>query len=72
MGETNYSTHKYWLKHGTGSFAIETMSDVAKIIDSGDDWCEVEIITGRKGRFTLSCLLENNEETTLEVEIKSL
>ena len=67
-----YDVHKYWLKHGTGSFAIETMSDVAKIIDSGDDWCEVEIITGRKGRFTLSCLLENNEETTLEVEIKSL
>ena len=67
-----YDTHKYWLKHGTGSFSIETMSDVAKIVDCGDDWCEVEIITGRKGEFTLFCLLENGEQTSLEVEIKSL
>lgn len=67
-----YDTHKYWLKHGTGSFSIEAMSDVAKIVDCGDDWCEVEITTGRKGEFTLFCFLENGEETSLEVEIKSL
>lgn len=67
-----YDVHKYWLKHGTGSFAIETVSDVAKIIDSGDDWCEVEITTGRKGKFTLFCLLEDNQETSLEIEIESL
>lgn len=67
-----YDTHKYWLKHGKGSFSIETMSDVAKIVDCGDDWCSVEITTGRKGEFTLFCLLENGEETSLEVEIKSL
>lgn len=67
-----YDTHKYWLKHDTGSFSIEAMSDVAKIIDCGDDWCEVEITTGRKGEFTLFCLLENGEQTSLEVEIKSL
>ena len=67
-----YDTHKYWLKRGKGSFSIEAMSDVAKIVDCGDDWCEVEITTGRKGEFTLFCLLENGEETSLEVEIKSL
>lgn len=67
-----YDTHKYWLKHGKGSFSIEAMSDVAKIVDCGDDWCSVEITTGRKGEFTLFCLLENGEQTSLEVEIKSL
>ena len=67
-----YDTHKYWLKYDKGSFSIEVMSDVAKIVDCGDDWCEVEITTGRKGEFTLFCLLENGEETSLEVEIKSL
>ena len=65
-----YDTHKYWLKHFSGQFSIDT--NLAKIIDIGNDYCVIEVVTGKKGRFTLSCLLDNNEETSLEIEIKSL
>ena len=67
-----YDVHKYWLKHGKGSFSIEGHEDIVKIIDSGEDWCEVEVTTGRKGDFTISCLLEDGTETDLYVKIGSL
>ena len=67
-----YDVHKYWLKRGKGSFSIEGHEDIVKIIGSGEDWCEVEVTTGRKGDFTISCLLEDGTETELYVTIGSL
>ena len=65
-----YDTHTYWLKDLKGTFSVD--SDLAKIIENNEDSCVIEIVTGKKGKFTLDCLLENNSKTSLEVEIKSL
>lgn len=65
-----YDTHKYWLKNRTGNFLLE--GEGAVIAEQGDDYCVVEITTGRKGSFILSCILDDNSETYLPVEIGSL
>lgn len=66
-----YDTHTYWLKHGTGNFMLDR-TDLAQIVEQGDDYCKVEITTGRKGNFVLTCILEDNTDTNLPVEIGSL
>lgn len=65
-----YDTHIYWLKNKKGEFSIN--SNLAKIIEFNEDSCKVEIITGKKGKFVLDCLLEDGTTTSLEIDIKSL
>lgn len=65
-----YDTHTYWLKSQKGKFSIN--SNLAKIIDFNEDSCKIEIITGKKGKFVLDCLLEDGTATSLEIDIKSL
>ena len=65
-----YDTHTYWLKKKKGEFSIN--SNLAKIIEFNEDSCKVEIITGKKGKFVLDCLLEDGTTTSLEIDIKSL
>lgn len=65
-----YDTHTYWLKNKKGEFSID--SNLAKIIEFNEDSCKVEIITGKKGKFVLDCLLEDGTTTSLEIDIKSL
>ena len=65
-----YDTHTYWLKNKKGEFSIN--SNLAKIIEFNEDSCKVEIITGKKGKFVLDCLLEDGTTTSLEIDIKSL
>ena len=65
-----YDTHTYWLKNRKGEFSIN--SNLAKIIEFNEDSCKVEIVTGKKGKFVLDCLLEDGTTTSLEIDIKSL
>lgn len=65
-----YDTHTYWLKNKKGEFSIN--SSLAKIIEFNEDSCKVEIVTGKKGKFVLDCLLEDGTTTSLEIDIKSL
>ena len=65
-----YDTHTYWLKNKKGEFSIN--SNLAKIIEFNEDSCKVEIVTGKKGKFVLDCLLEDGTTTSLEIDIKSL
>ena len=65
-----YDTHTYWLKNKKGEFSIN--SNLAKIIEFNEDSCKVEIVTGKKGKFVLDCLLEDGTTTFLEIDIKSL
>ena len=65
-----YDTHTYWLKNKKGEFSIN--SNLAKIVEFNEDSCKVEIITGKKGKFVLDCLLEDGTTTSLEIDIKSL
>ena len=65
-----YDTHTYWLKNKKGEFFIN--SNLAKIIEFNEDSCKVEIVTGKKGKFVLDCLLEDGTTTSLEIDIKSL
>ena len=70
-----YDVHKYWIKQkkdqekDLAEFTIN--NDMARIVDFGDDWCEVEIVNSKKGVFTISAKGENIDES-LDVEIKSL
>lgn len=70
-----YDVHKYWIKqkkyHEKDLAEFSINNDMAKIIDSGDDWCEVEIVNSKRGVFTISAKGENIDES-LDVEIKSL
>jgi hypothetical protein len=66
-----YDIHTYFLKNQKGTFSIED-AKLAKIIECGEDFCKVEIISGRKGKFELKCTLENGEETSLPISIGSL
>lgn len=67
-----YDVHKYWLKRDKGSFFVQTDSNVALITEANEDYCVVEITTGRKGNFTLYCELESGNTVELPIEIKSL
>lgn len=53
-----YETHTYFLKNQTGIFSVE--SDIAKIIEQSDDYCKVEILTGKKGSFIVQCMIDDS------------
>lgn len=82
-----YDTHSYWIKKFPENvsyieFYIKE-TNMAKIIESGNDYCKVEIISGKKGNFTIigrysiTSIAEDGttsaeiEETTLPVVINS-
>ena len=67
-----YDTHTYWIKGEGRKVKFRIQSDLAEIVDADDSSCQVEITSGRSGRFVIDCLLENDEVTSLPVEIKSL
>jgi hypothetical protein len=67
-----YDTHTYWVKGDDVKATFSLDSDVAEIISSDDKSCQVEITTGRRGNFVLSCKFEDGTTSELEVAIKSL
>ena len=67
-----YDTHTYWIKGEDRKVKFSVDSPLAEIIDSNDDSCKVEILSGKRGTFVIQCELEDGNTTELEVEIKSL
>lgn len=69
-----YDIHTYWIKKlpedERVAFSIDDES-MAKIVDSNNDSCKVEIISGKKGKFVIHAEY-GNVETDLPVKIKSL
>lgn len=69
-----YDIHTYWIKKLSegekATFSIDDES-MAKIIDSNNDSCKVEIISGKKGKFVIHAAY-GDVETDLPVKIKSL
>lgn len=65
-----YSTHEYFVKENNqeGIFWIE--SNLAKIIEQGNNKCKVEVLSGKKGNFTLY-YKNQNLESNLPIEIRS-
>ena len=55
-----YGFYKYRAK-GNGVFAISDTS-VARIVSQNGKECEIEIITGRKGKFNLACRYIDEDE----------
>jgi hypothetical protein len=64
-----YDIHTYFLKDNTGTFSLDTK--LARINSFTDNSCEVEIISGKKGEFTLYCETEE-EKYELPIIIKSM
>lgn len=67
-----YETHTYWIKGENAKAIFSIDSDLAKIIETGNDYCKVEIVSGKKGEFVLYCVPEGQERTELNIKIKSL
>lgn len=65
-----YDICTYWLKDKKGKFSLNTSLAILTEID--DSSCQVEIISGKKGEFVLTCVTEDQEEINLPVKIKSL
>lgn len=69
-----YDSHTYWIKNLDESMAAKFSIDdesQAIITDSGRDYCKVDVIAGKKGKFNLS-VSYGDVESTLPVKIKSL
>lgn len=67
-----YETHTYWIKGENAKATFSIDSDLAEIIETGNDYCKVEIVSGKKGEFVLYCTPEGQEQTELNIKIKSL
>lgn len=67
-----YETHTYWIKGENAKATFSIDSDLAEIIETGNDYCKVEIVSGKKGEFILYCVPEGQEQTELNIKIKSL
>lgn len=69
-----YDIHTYWIKKLSEgekvTFSIDDES-MAKIVDSNNDSCKVEIVSGKKGKFVIHAAY-GDIETDLPVKIKSL
>ena len=67
-----YETHTYWIKGENAKATFSIDSDLAEIIETGNNYCKVEIVSGKKGEFVLYCTPEGQEQTELNIKIKSL
>ena len=76
VGPSNVSPYGFYKYRAKGKDVIFTIdnSEVATILSQDGKNCEIEIITGRKGRFNLICTFEEDGEEqviTLPVSIGS-
>lgn len=67
-----YETHTYWIKGENAKATFSIDSDLAEIIETGNNYCKIEIVSGKKGEFVLYCTPEGQEQTELIIKIKSL
>jgi hypothetical protein len=68
-GPAKVSPYGFYKYRGKGTYSLDT--PLAKIISQDGTQCEIEILTGRKGEFVLTCLTEDNEEKKLPIVISS-
>ena len=66
-----YSIHEYKIDGVCGEFLIDT--DLARIVEKMTNRCKIEILTGKKGKFTLSYYEDNTDNVyELPIKIKSM
>ena len=68
-GPAKVSPYGFYKYKGKGTYSLDT--PLAKIVSQDGTQCEIEILTGRKGEFVLTCLTEDNEEKKLPIVISS-
>ena len=68
-GPAKVSPYGFYKYKGKGTYSLDT--PLAKIVSQDGTQCEIEILTGRKGEFVLTCLTEDNEEKKLPIVIGS-
>ena len=61
-----YGTYKY---RGKGVYSVN--NNLVKIISQDGTGCEIEVVTGRKGEFVLTCVTPDEETIELPVTIGS-
>lgn len=67
-----YSTNRYYIALPQGKQALfKTDNPSAKVIVVGDDYCDVEIVSGKSGKFKVMVKIDENIYE-LPVKIKSL
>lgn len=71
-----YDSHTYWIKNPQNlMYSFDTYpsdESIAKVIETGKDYCKVEITAGKKGMFTLYAYDETGQEYSLDIKIASL
>lgn len=67
-----YSTNRYYIALPQGKQALfKTDNPSAKVVAVGDDYCDVEIVSGKSGKFKVMVKIDENIYE-LPVKIKSL
>ncbi len=61
--------YDFYIYKAKGTFSLDT--DLAKIVSQDGTQCEIEIISSRKGSFTLYCTTEDDEVMELPIQIQS-
>lgn len=68
-GPVEVSPFEFYTYRGRGIYSLNT--DLAKIVSQDGKKCEIEILTGRTGQFTLYCETEEEGQKELLITIKS-
>lgn len=69
IGPEKVAPYGIYTYEADGIFSVD--SNLVRINSQDGTKCELEVLTGRKGKFTLTCVTEDNETYTLPVTIGS-
>lgn len=69
-GPTEVYPYDYYTYKAEGTFSLT--SNIARIVEQDGSKCVVEVLTGKKGEFTLYCTPEGEETQELLVTVNSL
>lgn len=69
IGPDTVAPYGIYTYEADGTFSVD--SPLVRINSQDGTKCELEVLTGRKGKFTLTCVTEDNETYTLPVTIGS-
>lgn len=72
-----YDIKEYHIEHDSRSGTFFTDSNLVEIKESKLNWCKLEVLTGKKGQFTLSWRTDEDDDSlpnqyNLDIEIDSL
>lgn len=68
-GPDTVAPYGIYIYKAEGTFSVD--SSLVRINSQDGTKCELEVLTGRKGSFTLTCITEDNETYTLPITIGS-